>query len=58
MLIEGKALHEFLVGYLEQDVQSHEEIIKRCDKTPGTKLDNLEIGQFSFSPLSEEGWLC
>ncbi|MFP3027710.1 MAG: hypothetical protein ACEY3L_16230 [Wolbachia sp.] len=54
VLIEGKALHEFLEGYLEQDVQSQEEIIKRCDETPGTKLDNLEIGQFSFSPLSEE----
>ncbi|MCA7010721.1 hypothetical protein [Wolbachia endosymbiont of Tribolium confusum] len=54
VLMEGKALHEFLEGYLEQDVQSQEEIIKRCDETPGTKLDNLEIGRFPFSPLSEE----
>jgi len=54
VLMEGKILHEFLEEYLEQDVQSQEDIIKRCDETPGTKLDNLEIGRFSFSPLSEE----
>ncbi|WP_353287734.1 hypothetical protein [Wolbachia endosymbiont (group B) of Gerris lacustris] len=54
VIMEDKALHEFLEGYLQQDVQSQEEIIKRCDETPGTKLDNLEIEQFSFSPLSEE----
>ncbi|KLT22886.1 hypothetical protein wVul_0089 [Wolbachia endosymbiont of Armadillidium vulgare str. wVulC] len=54
VLIEGKALHEFLAEYLKQDVQSQEEIIKRCDETPGSKLDNVKIGRFSFSPLSEE----
>lgn len=54
VLMKGEALYEFLERDLEQDVQLQEDIIKRCDETPGTKLDNLEIGRLSFSPLSEE----